>query len=182
MLWHELDLHYEADWEDLGGNQKFKKHLEKERLYELLAGLNRELDEVHGRVLGHRPVPSIDDAFADVRREAGRRRVMLSEKKDSPTVSGGDKPIETMALTVKNIPDRLNGEQKNSQKSGRPWCNHCNKVGHTHDTFWDIHRKPANWKPRGLNRSKGLQASVEEKGEDTQANNEPNGAFLSNTI
>ncbi|GAV91134.1 UBN2_3 domain-containing protein, partial [Cephalotus follicularis] len=57
----ELDLHYEADWEGLEGNQKFKKHLEKERLYEFLAGLNRELDEVRERILGYRLLPSIDD-------------------------------------------------------------------------------------------------------------------------
>ncbi|GAV66115.1 UBN2_3 domain-containing protein, partial [Cephalotus follicularis] len=34
---------------------------EKERLYEFIAGLNRELDEVCGRILGYRPLPSIDD-------------------------------------------------------------------------------------------------------------------------
>ncbi|GAV63787.1 UBN2_3 domain-containing protein [Cephalotus follicularis] len=50
MLWQELDLHYETDWEGLEGNQKFKKHLEKERLYKFLAGLNRELDEVRERI------------------------------------------------------------------------------------------------------------------------------------
>ncbi|GAV56479.1 hypothetical protein CFOL_v3_00021, partial [Cephalotus follicularis] len=99
---------------------------EKERLYEFLVGLNHELDEVRGRVLGYRPLPSIDDAFAEVRTEASRRRVMLGEKKDSPTISDGDKPIETMALAVKNTFVLFNGEQKNSQKSGRPWCNHCN--------------------------------------------------------
>ncbi|GAV56876.1 UBN2_3 domain-containing protein, partial [Cephalotus follicularis] len=178
MLWLELDLHYEADWEGLDGNQKLKKHLEKERLYEFLASLNRELDEVHGRVLGYRPLPSIDDAFAEVRREVSRRRVMLGEQKDSPIITNGNKPIETMALAVKNNFDRFNGEQKNSQKNGRPWCNHCNKLGHTRDTCWDIHGKPANWKRRGLNRSKGFQVSVEEK-EGTRAQNESNGAFLS---
>ncbi|GAV82860.1 UBN2_3 domain-containing protein, partial [Cephalotus follicularis] len=67
MLWQELDLHYQADWEGLEGNQKFKKHLEKERLYEFLAGLNRELDEVRGIILGYRPLTSIDDAFAEIR-------------------------------------------------------------------------------------------------------------------
>ncbi|GAV73753.1 LOW QUALITY PROTEIN: UBN2_3 domain-containing protein, partial [Cephalotus follicularis] len=133
------DLHYEADWKVLEGNQKFKKHLEKERLYEFLAGLNRELDEVRGRKLGYRPLPCIDDAFAEVRREASQRRVMLGEKKETPVICGGNKPIETMALTVKNNSDRFNGEQKNSQKSGRPWYNHCNRVGHTRDTCWDIH-------------------------------------------
>ncbi|GAV57084.1 hypothetical protein CFOL_v3_00622 [Cephalotus follicularis] len=98
---------------------------------------------------------------------------MLGENKEPPGISRGNKPIETMALTVKNTFDRFNGEQKNSQKNGRPWCNHCNKVGHTRDPCWDIHRKLANWKPRGLNRSKGFQASVEER-EVTRAQNESN--------
>ncbi|GAV77655.1 UBN2_3 domain-containing protein, partial [Cephalotus follicularis] len=51
MLWQELDFHCEVDWEVLEGNQKFKKHLDKERLYEFIVGLNRELDEVRVRIL-----------------------------------------------------------------------------------------------------------------------------------
>ncbi|KAK3028733.1 hypothetical protein RJ639_037756 [Escallonia herrerae] len=80
-LWQELDMHYEADWGDLEGNLKFKRHLEKERLYEFLTGLNRELEEVRGSILGCRPLPSTDEAFAEVRRGASRRRVMLGGKK-----------------------------------------------------------------------------------------------------
>ncbi|GAV92056.1 hypothetical protein CFOL_v3_35440, partial [Cephalotus follicularis] len=38
-------------------------------LYELLPGLNCELDQVHVRVLGYRPLPSIDDAFAKNKKE-----------------------------------------------------------------------------------------------------------------
>ncbi|KAK3027519.1 hypothetical protein RJ639_040234 [Escallonia herrerae] len=79
-LWQELDMHYEADWGDLERNLKFKRHLEKERLYEFLTRLNRELDEVRGRILGRRPLPFIDEEFAEVRREASRRRVTLRGK------------------------------------------------------------------------------------------------------
>ena len=61
ILWLELDMHYEADWGDLEANVKFKNHLEKERLYDFLAGLNKELDEVRGRILGRRPLPSIGE-------------------------------------------------------------------------------------------------------------------------
>ena len=65
MLWQELHMHYEADWGDLEENKKFQKHLEKEHLYEFLAGLNKDLDEVHGRILGRRLLPSIGEAFAE---------------------------------------------------------------------------------------------------------------------
>lgn len=69
-LWQELDMHYEADWGDLEGNTKFKWHLEKKWLYEFLAGLNKDLDELQGRILGRRPMPSIGEAFTKVRPEA----------------------------------------------------------------------------------------------------------------
>ncbi|XP_074340259.1 uncharacterized protein LOC141677988 [Apium graveolens] len=40
----------------------------------------------------------------------------------------------------------------------RPWCTHCNKVGHTKETCWVIHGKPSDWKPRSFN-----QPSTEQK-------------------
>ncbi|KAK3002631.1 hypothetical protein RJ639_020472 [Escallonia herrerae] len=176
-LWQELDMHYEADWGDLEGNLKFKRHLEKERLYEFLTGLNRELDEVRGRILGRRPLPSIDEAFAEVRREASRRRVMLGGKKE---VTSGEMPMETVALATKNNPsiDKSSGDQRNGHRGGRPWCSHCNKPGHTRDTCRDIHGKPSNWKSRGSNKGKGFQATVDEKNEDTRASSETNGVYF----
>ncbi|KAK2967234.1 hypothetical protein RJ640_002061 [Escallonia rubra] len=138
----------------------------------------RELDEVRGRVLGRRPLPSIDEAFAEVRREASRRRVMLGGKKE--VVTSGEMPMETMALAIKNNPsiDKSSGDQRNNQRGGRLWCSHCNKPGHIRDTCWDIHGKPSNWKSRGSNKGKGFQATVEEKNEDTRASSEMNGIYF----
>ena len=48
-------------------------------MYDFLVGLNRDLDEVRGCVLSQVPFPIIDEAFAKVRREENRRKVMLSE-------------------------------------------------------------------------------------------------------
>ncbi|RVX00895.1 Retrovirus-related Pol polyprotein from transposon TNT 1-94 [Vitis vinifera] len=33
-------------------------------------------------------------------------------------------------------------------KGGRPWCDHCRKLGHSRETCWKIHGKPVDWKPR----------------------------------
>ncbi|RVW91108.1 hypothetical protein CK203_039905 [Vitis vinifera] len=33
-------------------------------------------------------------------------------------------------------------------KGGRPWCDHCKKLGHSRETCWKIHGKPVDWKPR----------------------------------
>lgn len=47
----------------------FKKMKEKEWVFEFLARLYKELDEVHGQILGKDPFTSIQDVFAKVWRE-----------------------------------------------------------------------------------------------------------------
>ncbi|RVW39497.1 hypothetical protein CK203_085970 [Vitis vinifera] len=76
-MWQELDLSCEEEWECTGDSVRFKKKMENERVFEFLAGLNRELDDVRSRVLSRRPLPSIREVFSEVRREESRRRVML---------------------------------------------------------------------------------------------------------
>ncbi|CAL5365181.1 unnamed protein product [Camellia sinensis] len=78
-LWQELDLSNEEEWRCSEDNALFKKRQEKERVFEFLAGLNRELDDVQGRILSRLPLPSTREVFAEVRREEARCKVMLKE-------------------------------------------------------------------------------------------------------
>ena len=48
---------------------KYKRILDKERLFYFLYELNKELDEVRGRIQGKNPLPSIEKAFVEVRCE-----------------------------------------------------------------------------------------------------------------
>ena len=41
-----------------------------------LAGVNRNLDEVRGRILGRKPLPSIREVFSEVQQEENRKRIM----------------------------------------------------------------------------------------------------------
>lgn len=59
----------------------------KSAFYDFLVGLNRDLDVVRGRILGRAPLPLIGEAFAEVRREENRRRVMLEEQKEVKSVT-----------------------------------------------------------------------------------------------
>ena len=78
-LWQDLDLNCEEEWECTGDSVRFKKKMENERVFEFLAGLNCELDDVKSKVLSRQPLPSIREVFFDVRREESRRKVMLWE-------------------------------------------------------------------------------------------------------
>ena len=43
----------------------------------------------------------------------------------------------------------------------RTYCEHCKKLGHTKETCWTLHGKPAYWKPRQPNKAHSHQASIE---------------------
>ena len=50
---------------------------QQKRIFKFLLGLNPNLDEVRGRILGTKPLPSIRAVFSEVRREESRKKVML---------------------------------------------------------------------------------------------------------
>ena len=105
--------------------------LARDRVYDFLAGLNKDLDEVRGQLSGLKPMPSIDEAFAEVRCEESRKRVMLGNHRDSLT-SGADS--SAMVAKTGSWPT----------KKGQAWCDHYQKPYHTRDTCWKLHGKPAN--------------------------------------
>ena len=48
--------------------------MEKERTYKFLAGLNDEYDDVRSRIIEMKPLPSTDEAFAEVESQRNRAR------------------------------------------------------------------------------------------------------------
>ncbi|KAG6479487.1 hypothetical protein ZIOFF_062953 [Zingiber officinale] len=52
-------------WKSENSMHEYHKRMESDRVYVFLAGLNRELDEVRGRILGRNPLPSSSEVFAE---------------------------------------------------------------------------------------------------------------------
>ena len=144
-LWQELDLFNQHQWRDPNDAAIYQKILAKERVYDFLAGLHPSLDDVRGRILSAKPLPSIDEIFAEVRREEQRRRIMLGPS-HSPATS------DTVAMAARHSTD-------NRRKP--MWCDHCQRPYHTKATCWKIHGKPADWVPHRLRQTDGkvLQAA-----------------------
>ncbi|GMI65881.1 hypothetical protein HRI_000257400 [Hibiscus trionum] len=138
----ELNMYYKEDWGEGEEHTKFMTHLNKERFYEFLAGLNRELDEVRGRILGRTSLPTIGEAFAEVRREEKRRLVMMGDLKEpKPVTTDGYCPTENSAL-ISRGPQPQRPRAGNDSGSTRPWCSHCNRVGHTNEKCFKLHGYP----------------------------------------
>lgn len=39
-------------------------------------------------------------------------------------------------------------DQKGQKHRKRPYCDYCHKKGHTQNSCWRLHGKPADWKPK----------------------------------
>uniref|UniRef100_A0A803QP23 Uncharacterized protein n=1 Tax=Cannabis sativa TaxID=3483 RepID=A0A803QP23_CANSA len=92
-----------------------RQQLEKEQVFEFLIGLNNNLDEVRGRLVGHSPFLDTEEAFFQVRREKERRCVMLT----TPDVS----PIESFSLVSKSRP--LPSDKSNPDSRPNREGDHC---------------------------------------------------------
>ncbi|XP_038886270.1 uncharacterized protein LOC120076493 [Benincasa hispida] len=121
-------------------------------LFKFLLGLNKELDEVHGRILAIKPLPNIKEIFAKVREES-RKKLMLgvtaSSKSEGSALLAQNLGNEVHTNTHDNHYNRNQNYtgNENRQQKPRPWCEYCKKPGHTKKVCWDIHGKPPDWKP-----------------------------------
>ncbi|KAA8530837.1 hypothetical protein F0562_005539 [Nyssa sinensis] len=51
--------------------------VEGKRVFKFLLGLNKNLDEIRGRIIGVKPLPSLREAFSEVHREESRKNLMM---------------------------------------------------------------------------------------------------------
>ena len=83
-LWQDLDLFNDYEWKNTDDCNYFKKMVENSRIFNFLARLNVEFDEVRGRIIGWQPLPSLGEVFSEVCREESQRNVMLGKKLSKP--------------------------------------------------------------------------------------------------
>ena len=67
--WHQLDILDAMSWSCLTDGKQYNRLVETKRIYKFLLGLNQELDEVRGRILGTKPMPNNIEVFSEVRRK-----------------------------------------------------------------------------------------------------------------
>ncbi|RVW34622.1 Retrovirus-related Pol polyprotein from transposon RE1 [Vitis vinifera] len=167
-FWQQLDVFETMDWECLGDASRYKRIIEKERVFKFLLGLDKSLDEVRGRILGTKPLPTIREAFSKVRREESRKKLMMGTRpfsnvqEGSALISQGSTNIQEGTALISR-----GSTYDARQKKGRPWCDHCRRPGHTKETCWKIHRKPADWKSNKEKEARAFVADPEGKERST---------------
>lgn len=71
-LWQELDQCYDDVWKNTNDKARYAKREGNDGVYMFLAGVNQTFDEVKGRILGCKPLPSIRKVFSEVRQEEAK--------------------------------------------------------------------------------------------------------------
>uniref|UniRef100_A0A803Q6L9 Uncharacterized protein n=1 Tax=Cannabis sativa TaxID=3483 RepID=A0A803Q6L9_CANSA len=119
--WQELNKYNDDVWESQTDLLQHKKREANDRVFMLLAGINKNMDEAKSRILGHRPLPSIRDVFSKIQVEESCTKKMSNSEPTS--ISGND----TSALFVK-------GANSNNDKNKKPLCDFCKKYWHIRET------------------------------------------------
>ncbi|KAK3006145.1 hypothetical protein RJ639_017540 [Escallonia herrerae] len=68
-FWQQLDGFKSLDWERMADASRYKKIIEKERVFKFLLRLDKSLDAVRGKIHGAKLLPTIREAFSEVKRE-----------------------------------------------------------------------------------------------------------------
>ena len=146
-LWQELDLFYEFEWACATNSPRFKKAIEKDHVFEFLAELNTDSDEVRGWILGKEPLPSTREVFSRVRREESQRIVMMGKSHGNASTKNSALNAEAteIAADVTNQKTQWKLEEK-----GKVWCDFWNKpLAHRRD-FLEIARKTTKFERRQI--------------------------------
>ncbi|CAJ2662733.1 unnamed protein product [Trifolium pratense] len=160
-LWQELDLCYDDNWKCAEDSVLFLKRQENDRVFMFLAGLNKDLDEVRGRVLGKVPLPTLRETFAEIKREEARQGIMMGK---TPRISES----EGSALATRN-------PYEGKKPDEVPRCDYCNREWHTREDCWKLKGKPPNWTPNWKKKKGGraFQASNSDQGQQSTSTQGP---------
>ena len=72
--WQQLDMLEDIKWNSSNESKQYRQIQENERISKFILGLNKELDEVRGRILSIKPLPSVREVFSEVRRRRAEEK------------------------------------------------------------------------------------------------------------
>ena len=112
----------------------FQQAVEKERVYDFLAGLNLEYDQIRVQVLGRSPFPTLREAYALVQQEESCRSAMVhAPVLDRSAMVVGPKSGDALPLQPQG------GGKGPLVDRDRLKCEYCGKDRHDKEHCWKLH-------------------------------------------
>ncbi|XP_059649773.1 uncharacterized protein LOC132295500 [Cornus florida] len=147
-LWREIDFRRPNPMQCEIDIQRYDSILQEDRVYTFLDGLDDRLDKIRGDVLEIQPFPTVEQAYAHVRREDLRQAVMLTKGDTTPSAimlsKGGQKSQQQPSLQILSN-GKLNTWTKSKSQAEGGGCTHCGHMKHTRDICFKLHGYPKWW-------------------------------------
>jgi len=144
-MWSELALYhpYIVDAAEL------QKHEEEDKIFQLLASLGSDYEDLRSRILMNPDLPSLTTVRATIQQEEACRKVMNSNSKLSLSES-----------RVYAVNKSMNNNRPYKGKQLDLKCHHCHNIGHSIRRCWILHQE---LKPN-FEKEKRSQRDYEHKG------------------
>ncbi|KAI5351042.1 hypothetical protein L3X38_003933 [Prunus dulcis] len=147
-VWQELDQRRPIKMACAVDLKTIRDEIQIDRVYAFLAGLDDLFDKVRSDILHTQPLPSVEEVFSVVRREAQRHATMMSGSNNQ----GG---LPSMAMVSRPAAAFHPSNPSSQSLNSRPFtrenkddlkCTFCGQTRHTEDTCFAKHGVP-DWFP-----------------------------------
>ena len=152
----------------------------EDRAMQFLRGLNDQYTNIRSHVLLMDPIPAISKIFSYVAQQERQllgnagpginfepKDISINAAKTVCEFCGRTGHMENVCYKKHGVPPNYNSRNKNN--GGRKTCTHCGKIGHTVDVCYQKHGYPPGYKPYGGRTTVNSAMTVENKGNDDQA-------------
>ncbi|XP_062113438.1 uncharacterized protein LOC133824553 isoform X1 [Humulus lupulus] len=126
-----------------GGVKKLQEHHHMEYIMSFLMGLSDSYSQVRGSILLMDPMPEVNRVFHLVTQEEHQKGNAFASNDSNNAMAFAFKSDKNSA------PKNDNQNFKNHpQKKSRPFCSHCNVLGHTIERCYKLHGYPPGYNKR----------------------------------
>ncbi|CAO2841169.1 unnamed protein product [Amaranthus hypochondriacus] len=181
-IWKEIDRRQPNPMIHTEDMAIFNRFIQKQRLFQFLAGINESFDKEKRDLLNQDPLPTVEMAYAMIRREISRRGIMTHTPSSGHEPSGigtglitkqkshGSKPSQGSSnpsgnYISKSRPYREQIRRDEEDKS-HLHCTHCGGSRHTKDGCFKIIGFPEWWDEHQARKKREGGRSEQRKPED----------------
>ena len=177
-LWREIDFRRPNPMECPTDIQHYNDLVQEERVYVFLDGLDDRLDKIRGDVLQLHPFPTVEQAYAHVRRESIRQAVMITGESTTPAAVLATKGLRLGPPTA--TPSSMAHRQRTRVISGEKMgikCTYCGNQKHTRENCFKLNGYPDWWNDLQSKKRRDTTGKDDDHGTAAMVNSAPQLSF-----
>lgn len=145
-IWMTIDRRDPNPMKETGDIQIYNKKIQEQRLYQLLIAIDDKLEPIKRDILKRDPLPSVETAYAAIRREIARLNILQ-------TTSSSESSEIGLGLVAREPAGRnkfrSESQKREKEDKSKLYCTNCNMKKHTKDTCFRLVGYPDWWEKPG---------------------------------